>query len=90
MLATMLKQGVAAVVGLTIAAPASGAPVQVAPTFAAGDGAATPAACAPMGFDLTRAQDRETAGTGPRGRAMAMTVAPPPPPPPPRRRPTPR
>jgi Ca-activated chloride channel family protein len=54
MLATMLKQGVAAIVGLTIAAPTSaGLPQpspQTQPGFAPGDGAVSPASCAPFGF----------------------------------------
>ena len=80
MLATMLKQGVAAVVGLTLAAPTgSSAPVQTADPFGPGDGAATPAACSPLGFDLTRAQERESGGgAGPRGRNSAMSASPPP------------
>ena len=54
MLAAILKQGVAAVVGLTLAAP-GGAPVVAPPApVAAMDGEATPAACAPLGFTLTR------------------------------------
>lgn len=55
MLATMLKQGVAAVMGLTLAAPTGlvAAPVQTQPGFAPGDGAVSPAACTPLGFDLS-------------------------------------
>ena len=55
MLATMLKQGVAAAVGLTLATPtgAGVAPIQSPPAFAPGDGAVSPAACTPLGFTLT-------------------------------------
>ncbi|CAN5174286.1 hypothetical protein BH10PSE1_BH10PSE1_12340 [soil metagenome] len=55
MLTIMLKQGVAAVVGLTLAAPTgAGAPaVQPRGDFAPGDGAVSPAACAPLGFNLS-------------------------------------
>ena len=54
MLATMLKQGVAAVLGVTLAAPVNlgGAPIQTPSGFAPGDGAVSPAACSPLGFDL--------------------------------------
>ena len=50
MLATMLKQGVAAVVGLSLATPIVAAPVQTPPAFEPGDGAPSPAACAPFGL----------------------------------------
>ncbi|WGM32719.1 von Willebrand factor type A domain-containing protein [Brevundimonas sp. NIBR11] len=51
--ATMLKQGVAAVLGLTLAAPTSGAGLaQTRPAYEAGDGAVTPAACAAAGVPL--------------------------------------
>ena len=54
MLATMLKQGVAAVLGVALAAPVNlgGAPIQTPSGFAPGDGAVSPAACSPLGFDL--------------------------------------
>jgi Ca-activated chloride channel family protein len=57
MLSTVLKQGVAAIVGLTLAAPGSvpvAAPAPAQPTpVAPGDGEATAAACGPLGFNLT-------------------------------------
>ncbi|WP_298158479.1 von Willebrand factor type A domain-containing protein [Brevundimonas sp.] len=52
MLATMLKQGVAAVVGLSLATPIGAAPVQTRPAYAPGDGAVSPAACAAVGIRL--------------------------------------
>lgn len=91
MLATMLKQGVAAIVGLTLAAPTGigGVPVQARTAFAPGDGAVSPAACAPLGFDL-RPESAESY-VRPRGNSraappLAMSIAPspaPPAPPPP-------
>jgi Ca-activated chloride channel family protein len=72
MLATMLKQGVAALVGLSLAAPvgSGAAPVQTRPDFAPGDGVVSPAACEPFGFDL-RPQP---------AMSRAYVAAPPPPP----------
>jgi Ca-activated chloride channel family protein len=56
MLATMLKQGVAAVLGLSLAAPSGGAGVmQSRPAPGSGDGVVSPAACAAVGITL---QDR--------------------------------
>jgi Ca-activated chloride channel family protein len=79
MLGTALKQGVAAVVGLTLAAPggvpsAGRAAMPTAP-IEAGDGEATAAACAPLGFDLTR--------RGSQGRVYGASAPPPRPVPPP-------
>ena len=55
MLSTVLKQGVTAVVGLSLAAPVGGGAVSAPAPVAVADGEATPAACAPLGFDLSRA-----------------------------------
>ncbi|CAL1690855.1 hypothetical protein MMB232_00989 [Brevundimonas subvibrioides] len=54
MLVTMLKQGVAAVVGLSLATPigAAGPSPQVRPAYAPGDGAVSAAACAAVGIPL--------------------------------------
>jgi len=54
MLSTVLKQGVAAVVGLSLAAPVGGGAVSAPAPVAVVDGEATPAACAPLGFNLIR------------------------------------
>lgn len=76
MLATMLKQGVAAVLGLTLAAPTtiSGAPDPSPPVVRINDGAVSQAACAPLGLDLSRRSDGEMIA-----RAAAPAYAPPPP-----------
>ncbi|CAN5301948.1 hypothetical protein BH09PSE1_BH09PSE1_03950 [soil metagenome] len=83
MLATMLKQGVAAVVGLTLAAPvgpgvtgAGGGPVQT-PGYAAGDGAVSPAACEAVGIRLrddTQVQDVMVTTTSTRTRTAPPPV----------------
>jgi Ca-activated chloride channel family protein len=52
MLATMLKQGVAAVVGLSLATPIGAAPVQTRPAYEPGDGAVSAAACEAVGIRL--------------------------------------
>lgn len=53
MFATALKQGVAAVVGLALAAPGGVPTVSANPSSrVSGDGEATPASCGPLGFDL--------------------------------------
>ncbi len=54
MLSTVFKQGVAAVVGLSLAAPVGGGAVSAPAPVAVVDGEATPAACAPLGFNLIR------------------------------------
>lgn len=80
MLATMLKQGVAALMGVSLAAPAGLGParIQTPPGYAPGDGAVSPAACAPLGYDLS----------GP-PRPPRPVYAPPPPPPRPQAAPPP-
>ncbi|WP_421730747.1 vWA domain-containing protein [Brevundimonas sp.] len=91
MLATMLKQGVAAVMGLTLAAPAAtGGTAPQAPTPPQViDGTANAATCLQYGFDLKRRPD---AGYQYRMQMVAPSSgmagpppppAPPPPPPPP-------
>ena len=77
MLATMLKQGVAAVMGLTLAAPTGlvAAPVQTQPGFAPGDGAVSPAACTPLGFDLSGPPQRPLPVSAPPPRANARPPA---------------
>ena len=52
MLATMLKQGVAAVVGLSLATPIGATPIQTRPAYGPGDGAVSQAACAAVGIRL--------------------------------------
>ncbi len=78
MLSTVLKQGMAAVIGLTLVAPTGvrGAPIQTRHDLAPGDGVVSPAACEPLGFNL-RPQTSE------RYMAAPMVAPPPPPPPPP-------
>lgn len=58
MLSTVLKQGVTALVGLSLAAPVGGGTVSAPATVAVADGEATPAACAPLGFDLSSGGER--------------------------------
>ena len=81
MLATMLKQGVAAVLGLTLAAPSGGATLpQARPAHATGDGVVSPAACEAVGVPLPNdTQVDELTVTGARGRiAQPQTYAAPP------------
>ncbi|MFC5345739.1 von Willebrand factor type A domain-containing protein [Brevundimonas staleyi] len=78
MLTTMLKQGVAAVLGLTLAAPSGGASVapQARPTYAPGDGAVSPAACAAVGITLRDPREDESYASV--GAPMLRRTAPPP------------
>ncbi|MGV3578138.1 vWA domain-containing protein [Brevundimonas sp.] len=75
MLATMLKQGVAAVLGLSLAAPSGGAGVvQTRPAYAPGDGAVSPAACEAVGISLRDRRVQERAYAAP---TMAYAAPPP-------------
>jgi Ca-activated chloride channel family protein len=71
MLSTVLKQGVTAVVGLSLAAPVGGVAMSAPAPVAVADGEATPAACAPLGFDLSR-----TAGYGSPQRPIVLQGTP--------------
>lgn len=88
MLATMLKQGVAAVLGLSLAAPSGGAAVsfQTRPAYAPGDGAVSPAACAAVGIPLrddSRVDELVVGGVMTRAPIQSQTYVGAPPPPPP-------
>ncbi|MBJ7486506.1 MAG: VWA domain-containing protein, partial [Brevundimonas sp.] len=82
MLATMLKQGVAAVLGLSVAAPTvlPVSPPQVGRAFEDGDGMVSQAACEAVGIRLR--DPRQTDSIMATGTRMAMpappSVAPPP------------
>lgn len=86
---TVIRQGFAAIAGLSMigAAPPPVLPDVPPPSRRVTDGEATPAACAPLGYDLTRGQ-RPIPTTMPLARVPG--VVPPPPPPPPLTPPPPR
>ena len=88
MLATMLKQGVAAIVGLTLAAPThlAAPPVQGRADLASADGVVSPAACSQFGFDLRPSPPSQAVRPMPTYAPAPPPVpfaAPPPPAPPP-------
>ena len=80
---TVIRQGFAALAGLSMigAAPPPAAPDVPPPSRRVSDGEATPAACAPLGFDLTRGQ-RPVPTAMPLARNPGIAPPPPPPPPP--------
>ncbi len=78
---TVAKQALTLAVGIGLAAPGLAPPIAPPLQRASGDGEATPAACAPLGFDLRRAGRDSVAGivtTGTRVTAPPRPTSPPP------------
>ncbi len=78
---TVAKQALTLAVGIGLAAPGLAPPIAPPIQRASGDGEATPAACAPLGFDLRRAGRDPVAGivtTGTRVTAPTRPTSPPP------------